>query len=278
LAGKEVTLSAGYFTEESLLTQSFFIAENLTDIKFVSLLIEVALDLAAYPATYLKFRPVGGGGSTVRDSISAEAAVPLRGLVMCDRDKCGPIPPLKDNSTSKSAFSRARELGLVDAGVGLSTRNPFFGFLVTWGFSAENFVGPHLLDAYFDTVSRAERARFTLVFPDFPRLNDAELEVWRLLNLKRGTPVMTEVLGALKDTFGAVPAYLLPRFKHATKLSVPRDVISWSIDNKAATRWSRLVRQAIASDLKLARYRGGVWELTERMRTLLAGDQAAARV
>lgn len=276
--GSIAWISYRLLDSHNLHTQKFFLAEGRRDIDLIGMLAEEYYNIVRYPRAYVTFRPLLGGGGALHHVLESETVTPARGFVVCDRDACVAVPPFGHNTTGQKALSSAQQLGLIGDSLGLSDTSPFFGFQVTWGRTIENMVGPHMLESYFVSMNRkAERATITAAFPDFPTLNPSEQLLWRYLNLKGGTPILTEQLTALREAFGSVPAPILARLGPISAAVVPADTIDWLIDNRAARRWTASLKSAIALDLANPTFRQAVEALALPLLTLAAGDGTARR-
>ena len=261
-----------------LMTQKSLLTEGKRDVDLLELLCDEYYTAIRYPRSYVAYRPLLGGGGAISHVLQSEEAIPHKGMMVCDRDSCGPSPPFKRNSTAQKAMNAANDLGLANNKLGISEVSPFFGFELTWGRTIENLIGPNALEAFFNAGNRrAERALFVSAFPDFPALDTAELTLWRYINLKTGTPVLTEQLNMLKNSMGAVPAGIAARLRQISAVSIPADAIDWFVANQAAQRWTTALRAGIQSDLSISEFRTAIEIIAIPLRTLAAGDKSARR-
>jgi hypothetical protein len=239
IAGDTAFVNYKTLRNNHILTQSFFLCENLTDVQFYFILAKNFLAFGRYPENYVVMRPVAGGGSTTFQALYAEQALPLKGMVICDSDKLEPAPPFKHGSTAAKAFEAAIFLEACDC-LGLSIKNPLFGFFTTPGFSIENVIGPNLLEVYFEANARHQERQVILkAFPHFPLMDEAEWILWQSLDLKNGTRTLTQQMSRLKDRYQVVPPAILARAKSYTTVKVPSDFFRWVVANHSSSRWVR---------------------------------------
>lgn len=277
-SGRKALVSSRLLTEEHLMTQKFFLAENIRDVMYLRALLDILYSSEGFPSSYVHFRPLAGGGSTIADVLESETATPHKGYIICDRDTSANPPPYRQGTTAHLAFERAVRLGALGNSIGLSECNPFFAFDNTQGRCVENYLGPHLLDLYFNTLARrTERRPFSSAFPNFPNLSEDEMTIWMLLNLKDGTPVMTETLDQIRTRFGGMPPWVVSRTRSLSALSVPRDAISWVSANAVGSRYAPDISRAVLRDLRSGEYRIGLDRHAALLREIAAGDRDARR-
>ena len=277
LEDRDVVISIDILNEHHLLQQKFLLTENLTDGSIVIALSEVFLKSGNYPINFIAYRAIGGGGNTLADALREEAnnAPRPKGLAFCDSDGSKNPPPFIDNTTAWRAFAIAAELNLVNQGIGLSLSSPFFAFDVTRGHSIENYIGPNLLECYFNALNRrTERLAFMRAFPNFPKLSALEITIWMSLNLKIGTTSLKGVFDLLRRENGSVPPQMLARHTSYIQLSFPGDVLAWIITNSKG-RWQRPIENAVRLDLKYDAYLSSIEHHANLIRDICAGDTSA---
>lgn len=276
--GSVVRVSFRILDLHHLMTQKFFLAEGPNDVEVLGFLIDEYLTFLGYPKAYVTYRPLIGGGGTLPHVLAAEAVTPAKGMVICDRDRCDIVPPFTHNTTIQKAVQEAQRQNLIGETLGISDNSPFFGIDVTWGRTIENMVGPNVVDVFLESQGRrAERAIFTAAFDMFPVLTEADRLLWRYLNLKSGTAVLTDQLAALRKELGSVPAAVTGRLDALTKVALPKDLLLWIGENRSAQRWTSALRKAVQDDLQDQDYRHAVEAIALPMLTLAAGDSTARR-
>lgn len=277
ISGKFAYVNKKLISRNHILSQSFLLCENVEDAKLYNIIIKEALNSTGYPSSYIGMRLAGGGGSTLPQTLKAEQALPLKGMVICDADIVPSPPPFKHNSTAHKAFEAAKEINLCNS-LGMSDCNPLFGLFTTYGPSIENIIGPNLLDSYFQSNGRPEeRAKICLAFPSFPELSDLERVIFHVLDLKNGTRVLTNRFDIIREINGSVPPQIANRSNQLTSAVIPRDVIGWINENYLHSRYSGQIKDAIKRDLTNRRYLGMLRPLMQGALDLLAGDTAARR-
>jgi len=279
-AGK-IHVSMNVLNSERLHSKAFFLGEHVTDVKLISALADIYLRSLSYPSLFINFRSAMGGGSALAEALAVEEPSPHKGLVVVDRDVATSVPPFRLGTTGRTAFDRATAMNLCDASVGWSKVTPMFAFLATWGRMLENYVGPHLLSAYFDSHNRGLELRLASeAFPNFPNLSEIEMEFWRSINLKDGSNdrEMRESVDAVNALFGDIPPNMASRLHAISKLKVPGDVLEWVTENYSVSRHTSNIRRAMNSDIKNDSYKAGLETLANNLLTVAAGDRSALRL
>jgi hypothetical protein len=214
-----------------------------------------------------------GGGNALGAAMAALQNSNLTGLCICDRDTAEDVPPFPLHSTGASALSAALMKGAISSILPPISAHPFFSIRPTLGWSMENYIGPHLLEAYFQNNPEAavHRSNFVTVFPSFPALAEGETVEWFVSHYKSFQNAM-EVRNGLNRLNAPISE---ERATLLGALQIPRNVLSWVISNAVTSRHTAEIRRAIQSDLCLKFYFEAVREIAMDYVNVFAADANA---
>lgn len=221
------------------------------------------------------FNPVHGGGGTIADVLRAAHPRGLNGLGLADRDLAPEHPQVcKPGGTAESASQALFDLNSMPfKQFGYCVNEPMFGFLLTHSRTIEGYVGPHMLEVYFENnvQARRERGQFTRAYSNFPHLTDDQMFIWAAKNLKDGGVPPQEIASSVTARGGQVDASITS-LGHVPLAKIPQNCTRWLGDG-LDSRYRKAIVSAFESDLRLAPYRAAVEELFSMVWDLLAADQ-----
>ena len=253
-----------------------FVENAVADGRFYELIAKLTCEQMHVPSVYMRVDKQHGGGNTLAAVIRHLHGSDLHGVCICDRDCIQAVPPFGVGTTGGAALEALVSLGLAIAAEGYITilKRSFY-FLVTHGWSLENYIGPSLLDLFFShrPEARAARPDFVRAFPQFPQLSDNQMLEWWMINFKAVQPLATLVNGYVYLQAGELANE--ERLELLAELTIPTSVIPWIIDNSYDTRHSRAVHKAILDDMANETYRVALYDLAKVIFTVCAADDRA---
>lgn len=226
-----------------------------------------------YPVGHLvKVRPFHGGGNTLGDVVAQTVGNLVRGMSICDRDKCGTIPPLKTNSTSSRLAQALLDIGVIRDNLTATQNFPLYFFHVTFGWSLENYIGPNLTDlvATILPLGHFDRNAFVTAFPTFPHLSADESRRWFLINFRDQNQSATTLIKSARDRFGLVLS--TERATHLAALYFPGNLIGEAGALLISGRYVKSAKEALNRDLSNEVYRASLSEVVASAHASLAGD------
>ncbi|SMH52374.1 hypothetical protein [Azospirillum agricola] len=214
-----------------------------------------------------------GGGNPLGSVMEELVGEKIQGICICDRDVATIVPPFVRDSTSEKAHDALFRMRVVNREGVSEARNPFFNFHITEGWGVENYIGPHMLEVFFDNNQEAcgQRGNFIDVFPNFPQLNNEEMEEWWTINLKSGRQLPFSVRQGLKERFSR-EEIINDRCDALSILSIPESVIPFIARFSRAGRFHRALVGALERDLENEIYKKAVYVLARQALISLAAD------
>lgn len=252
---------------------SYLFTENSsTDGNFYSLICNhyIELKLGANNITHAK--RFHGGGGTLADAVRDLRAVNLLGIAICDRDTTGAVPPFPKHTTGEAMLDCCTEHAVVSIDNNILNHcRPFFRFHATEGWGLENYLGPHLCEAFFlsNNNSIASRSAFVSAFPTFPILNDIEYKEWFLSNMK----IPNQSIDSLSDGVARMSLNTsAARRSIIASLKIPSDAIKWVLANYNNSKNSNIIRDAINADLQSEFYSDAINHIATEYLCIFAAD------
>ncbi len=256
-------------------TPRFYLENGVNDGRLYSALFDTTSKLIEAPRHLVRYRRFHGGGSTLGHAVSDLEENVLVGMSVCDRDGTMSVPPFREYSTGAGMLACCEEKNAVSVDETISHLHPFFRILPTFGWSLENYIGPHLLEEFFlaNTDSAVQRPSFVRAFPNFPNLNEIEYKEWFLSNHKRSNQP-AETVNAGRSRLELPPSP--DRDTLICALSVPNNAVEWVIANHSDTRFSRHIQNAILRDLDNPIYFSALSEMARDFYEIFAADPRMA--
>lgn len=251
----------------------FYLENAPNDGNFYKLLIETFLAKEKVPTELCFSESFHGGGNTLGAAMENSDAAHLVGLCICDRDTGGDAPPFPKETTGEAAFAAAVAMKAVSNETPAVPLHPFFLIMATHGWSMENYIGPNLLDAFFQSNPSASelRVNFGAAFSDFPNLSAAEEQEWFSSHFK----CQQDGADILESAYRLLGQPSQDRCAELGRLQVPSSALNWIIDNARGTRHSKSISRAIRLDLEINQYERSVRELSEVYISIFAADRRA---
>lgn len=252
---------------------ALYVENALSDGGLYAFIISNSVRLLGGSRNYLMVRPFHGGGNPLGSVIEMLIGEKIQGICICDRDGTCAVPPFTAGSTSERAHEALHKLRVVNADGQSEPRNPFFNFLITHGWGVENYIGPNLLNYFFDNNPEASRSRsaFLHAFPQFPLLSDKEVCEWLSINFKSQKQDCTVLASGIQDRFKLIDLDE-ERSRALAVLSMPDSVIPFVISSAKAGRYRTGLIQAFDRDMKLERYEAAVLDVARLAFDSLAAD------
>ncbi|MCE7797353.1 hypothetical protein LWE61_12385 [Sphingobium sufflavum] len=221
---------------------------------------------------YLMVRPFHGGGNPLGSVMEALFDERIQGICICDRDDACAVPPFPKDTTSEQAHVALHKMRVVDAQGQSEPRNPFFSFKITHGWGVENYIGPNVLNLFFNSHLEActSRSAFLNAFPDFPALSETEANEWFSINFKSVTQDAENIERGLSGRFRI--AADSTRCGLLAGLSIPKSVIPFVIASAKSGRHHHELLRAFDRDMRINIYRNAVRDLTQAAMDALAAD------
>lgn len=252
----------------------FYVEHVANDCRIAKLIFELISKSQNITSELVNWMPAHGGGTTISDVLRSEHENTLVGLCLTDRDTHPNHPDLcKTGGTAHAASQALCELNVMPLRtVGYSPTEPMFGFILTAGRTIESYIGPNLLDFYFDNnqQSVSQRRKFIDAYGNFPNLNDMQMKVWLSKNLKDGGVSPKDIASGVVHQGGVIDVKLVDLIR-ATLATVPRDSSEWLSSNLSG-RHHRGMLAAFKRDFSNETYRHAVMPLFEMTWDLLAAD------
>lgn len=256
---------------------NLFVEDVSSDARGVEAIFNLYCRASGWPYSMTKFRPRHGGGGGLCNVLRLADPAELVGLCICDRDT-DPFthPPVRPGGTASAALTVCANLNLLPKGrVGYSDSHPVFAFDLTAARTMEGLIGPHLLEQFFtaNPDSRAKRADFVKVWPQFPELSSEDYLIWLSANLKDGTAPAENLKGVLDEV---APGFKIDAatLQRASDLFIPGNVIPWCWEHSTGGRYLTSNISALRRDMNSPRYAEAVQRLFGLIWTMLAADSS----
>ena len=266
-----------YFaSKKSIFSPRLFVENSDNDFLCINSIYQAYCKVNGYPAELVKIIPAHGGGTGIGSVLRNMDPGEAMGLCLCDRDYHPFDPDLmfRHGTTAASTYKSAVELNMISEGeTGYSTCDPFFSFDVTMPRTIEGFIGPRLLEIFFDNNpgNQESRDRILAAFPTAPDYSEIEMAVWFSANLKDSGVKVEELSSAISKLDGR-SAFSRQRLELAAKSTIPSSAAKWIWSGIQYGRSQRLLLKAFERQMDSDLYSKAVTQIAEKIRDLHSAD------
>lgn len=275
LASGHLEVRLGYIVRKfDQSSPGLFVEHVENDRRAIELIFRLRCRALKIPDDLVVFRPVHGGGGTMADVLRVAHDQGLMGFGVADRDTYPSNPILcKTGGTADLALAALSELNVLDkSNIGFSNNDPLFGFILTLSRTIESYIGPHLLELYFDKQPQVRESRtlFLKAYKNFPDLTSDQYFIWMAKNLKDGGVSQDEIKLCVTNNGGQISSNT--DMKLVSAATIPKSCVSW-LTSEMDSRFRKDILVAFEKDCANATYERAVAELFDMAWDLLAADQ-----
>ena len=255
------------------LAPHLFVENAINDGKLYSQLIFAFLKKFKGSSKHVVIRPYNGGGSPLGNIMQDLFGEEIQGICICDRDCSVETPPFPPASTGMHAYNALQSIGRINAQGASNPTNPFFYFIPTAGWGLENYIGPHLLDQFFEAnpQTTATRQQFLQTFPAFPLIPEESFDEWWLINFKDSSQASDTIIGHSGININNLNITAARKVEIAS-LSIPQNAISFIGDSFCFTRYANAINAAFLKDCMYNSYYNAMDKLSRAAMTSLSAD------